>query len=465
MARGQLIVDPRRPITDVLGALDRGGRVAEVVGHSRLELVTSSGEILGNPTGEGWQVLDGHDQEEPSLALVLFSDAEGRSPENEVLHAFERLGEGRVWFLEYRGRYVPYALTVEEYRRLCTVVRWQPARMFPGRVIRKLLSQLPSAGPMVPAFADQARALFLSPTGEVRGELGTTFHTYYSGFGAVERVPPDFFIGGFNTVSLAEQALGEPFAGRIAEIGCGLGVQAAALAARDAVREVIAIDWDAACVECVHRLQALQPKLWPVRADCEATALQGSSVDFALSSDAVQHFPHIGRMLAETLRILKPGGRLIIDEVNLEGIPVRHLVQPEHQYRRAPKALFEWQRRQLLQRLMPEAAASRIADIAVATCGLEQEEIEAWLEGDTDPSLLERLRARRLEDDEYFEQRAPNGYCEERHFSSEGLEQRMRRAGFARVRTFFHSFGRIPIPSWLRAHAHRMFVIGDRPRS
>ncbi len=63
--------------------------------------------------------------------------------------------------------------------------------------------------------------------------------------------------------------------------------------------------------------------LVPVRAHGEAIPFADNSFDRALVVDAIHHFQDPARVLGELMRVLTPGGRLLIEEPDIRRTPVR----------------------------------------------------------------------------------------------------------------------------------------------
>jgi len=102
----------------------------------------------------------------------------------------------------------------------------------------------------------------------------------------------------------------------IADLGAGEGTIAQLMAQR--ARRVIAIDNSEKMVEFgselarKHGIDNLQYRL----GDLEDVPIRSGTVDLAFLSQALHHAPHPERAIAEARRILKPGGRLAILDLN-----------------------------------------------------------------------------------------------------------------------------------------------------
>jgi demethylmenaquinone methyltransferase/2-methoxy-6-polyprenyl-1,4-benzoquinol methylase len=66
-------------------------------------------------------------------------------------------------------------------------------------------------------------------------------------------------------------------------------------------------------------------RLAPVLADAAALPLADASCDGALCLDALHHFRDPRRALREVARVLRPGGRLVIEDLDARRGPVRAL--------------------------------------------------------------------------------------------------------------------------------------------
>lgn len=103
----------------------------------------------------------------------------------------------------------------------------------------------------------------------------------------------------------------------VADLGAGEGTLSQLIAQR--ARKVIAIDNSEKMVEFgqalakEHSLSNLEYRL----GDIESPPIDDETIDLAIFSQALHHAAHPPRALSEALRILKPGGRLIILDLHL----------------------------------------------------------------------------------------------------------------------------------------------------
>jgi len=102
----------------------------------------------------------------------------------------------------------------------------------------------------------------------------------------------------------------------IADLGAGEGTFSQLLARR--AKRVIAIDNSEKMVEYgadlarKHGVENLEYR----QGDLEAVPIDDQSVDLAFFSQALHHAQHPERAVAEAWRILKPGGRVVVLDLN-----------------------------------------------------------------------------------------------------------------------------------------------------
>lgn len=102
----------------------------------------------------------------------------------------------------------------------------------------------------------------------------------------------------------------------VADLGAGEGAVAFLLARR--ARRVIAVDSSPQMVEHGRRL-ARQHGLKNVEyrlGDLESLPIEDESIDAAVFSQSLHHAQHPGRAVAEAFRALRPGGRVVILDLN-----------------------------------------------------------------------------------------------------------------------------------------------------
>ncbi|MBI5298043.1 MAG: class I SAM-dependent methyltransferase [Chloroflexi bacterium] len=98
---------------------------------------------------------------------------------------------------------------------------------------------------------------------------------------------------------------------RVLDFGCGSGVMLPFLA--EVSREVTALDVDLAPLEWVQRSIPLAANVRALDANQTSLAdLASHSYDFINALDVLEHVDDLPRTLADLLRLLKPGGQIII---------------------------------------------------------------------------------------------------------------------------------------------------------
>jgi SAM-dependent methyltransferase len=106
---------------------------------------------------------------------------------------------------------------------------------------------------------------------------------------------------------------------RAIDIGCGNGMATSVALAScsstpDAEMTIVGFDWSMAALR-----QARARGLAVARASAEASGLPlaGDSVDVVIMSELIEHLVDTDAVLAETRRVLVPGGRLLLSTPNL----------------------------------------------------------------------------------------------------------------------------------------------------
>jgi ubiquinone/menaquinone biosynthesis C-methylase UbiE len=114
-----------------------------------------------------------------------------------------------------------------------------------------------------------------------------------------------------------EYLLDAPLSGMGIELGAGLGVLSAVVAEGEAVQGVIAIEICANFVDSVIPVVATAVlgncarHVVPTLGSFDTLELSEGSVDFAVEIDSLHHAADLDAVLAETARVLKPGGCLV----------------------------------------------------------------------------------------------------------------------------------------------------------
>jgi ArsR family transcriptional regulator len=101
-----------------------------------------------------------------------------------------------------------------------------------------------------------------------------------------------------------------PASWTVADLGCGTGQTAAALAPH--VRRVVAVDQSAAMLKAARRRTAELGNVELRQGSLEALPVEDASCDGALLLLALTYVPEPEAALREAARILRPGGRLVV---------------------------------------------------------------------------------------------------------------------------------------------------------
>lgn len=106
----------------------------------------------------------------------------------------------------------------------------------------------------------------------------------------------------------------------VADIGCGTGLLTLTLAR--VARRVVAVDASARMVRLTREkvARASLPNVEVMRGRAESLPLPSASVDAAFAFHLLRHLPRPADALGEIARILKPGGRLVVVELEPHGV-------------------------------------------------------------------------------------------------------------------------------------------------
>lgn len=106
--------------------------------------------------------------------------------------------------------------------------------------------------------------------------------------------------------------------GRVLEVGCGSGQAAIELARRHPGREFVCTDLSPEQIKnAVGRVAAAKvPNIWFKIEDALALSFPDNTFDFVFSLASVKHWPDQAQGLRECFRVLKPGGAMMVLEVD-----------------------------------------------------------------------------------------------------------------------------------------------------
>jgi len=161
-------------------------------------------------------------------------------------------------------------------------------------------------GPMQAAVQDQRRLQSVLAARRTKSQ-----EFFSSSAGQWDRMREELFGSGFHLAALAGLAQPDWIVG---DLGCGTGQTSAALA--PFVARVVGVDSSAAMLQAAkRRLQGFSTADLR-RGELEDLPIDDGTLDLALLVLVLHHVPEPAKALAETARVLKPGGRaLIVDMV------------------------------------------------------------------------------------------------------------------------------------------------------
>jgi ubiquinone/menaquinone biosynthesis C-methylase UbiE len=99
---------------------------------------------------------------------------------------------------------------------------------------------------------------------------------------------------------------------RVVELGCGTGAIARMIAAWPGVAEVVGTDPSPILIQRARQLSAAADNISFQEADGRQLPVADSSFDVAVLHRVLSHAPSPHQLLAEALRVLRPGGRVVV---------------------------------------------------------------------------------------------------------------------------------------------------------
>ena len=144
---------------------------------------------------------------------------------------------------------------------------------------------------------------------------------------------------------------------RIADVGCGPGFYCAELAQDVGPGgSVTGVDESAPMLELAGRRCAGLPNVELLQGDATAVPLPDAGADAAISVQVQEYVEDVGAALAELRRIVRPGGRVLVFDIDWDTYSV-HSGLPEL----TPRVLRAWDEH-LTHRSLPRTLAPRLRD-------------------------------------------------------------------------------------------------------
>lgn len=111
--------------------------------------------------------------------------------------------------------------------------------------------------------------------------------------------------------------------GSVAELGCGLGMMSYHLLQADPTLRLDALDVSEYAVGVAAAQLSRYPNATVKVGDAQATGLPSAAYDAVVSLDVLEHLPRPEDLLAESARLLRPGGLLVVSTPNPESVGAR----------------------------------------------------------------------------------------------------------------------------------------------
>jgi arsenite methyltransferase len=135
---------------------------------------------------------------------------------------------------------------------------------------------------------------------------------------AARAIEAMYFIGdALRRRAIVQERLGAQPGERIVDIGCGPGFYCAELAEQVGPSgSIVGVDGSASMLALAERRCAQFANVELVEGEATAVPIADASCDAAISVQVQEYVPDIASSLAEMLRVLKPGGRVLIWDID-----------------------------------------------------------------------------------------------------------------------------------------------------
>ena len=192
---------------------------------------------------------------------------------------------------------------------------------------------------------------------------------------------------GGSVVTRISEAVGAAGSGAILDLACGPGVVTAALAG--GTRNITAFDATPAMLDKARQRceKAGFTHVQYQQGDAEALPFAENTFDVVVTRLAVHHFAHPDRVLAGVLRVLRPGGRLVLVDVTVSEDQAEAALQNAIENIRDPSHV----RMLPYSELMALTRAAGFDILAEATWDASRE-FEEWMGIVNEPLRIQSLR-------------------------------------------------------------------------
>jgi SAM-dependent methyltransferase len=196
---------------------------------------------------------------------------------------------------------------------------------------------------------------------------------------AAQRGEPSYVwrAGQERRLKMIEQAAGERLQGQILEDGCGVGAYLARLA--ETAHQTIGVEIELGRAQQAQTLlnqKCPERQAQTVCAAGEALPLPANSFDLVLSHEVLEHVQDDRQAVSEIVRVLRPGGRLVLFCPN-RGYPFEtHGIYWRGRYHFGNKPFINWLPRRWRNRLAPHVRIYSRHDLETLFAGLPVRFIE-----------------------------------------------------------------------------------------
>jgi ubiquinone/menaquinone biosynthesis C-methylase UbiE len=133
--------------------------------------------------------------------------------------------------------------------------------------------------------------------------------------GSYDRNPGQYFFAAIHRRVVEAICSGRVVPGRVLDIGCGTGRLLEALLHQLAEAELVGVDPAQGMITVASRRFAAEPRVRLEVATADHLPLDDASADVVTTTMSFHHWDHQDEALREVVRVLAPGGRLLLADV------------------------------------------------------------------------------------------------------------------------------------------------------